>query len=114
MAEPKNRGRLRFLQGLGLGIIGLPATLKLLMGSNAQAQSPSGQESNVSSAQHKWKLVTTWPPNFPILGEGCTLFADWVKKMSGGRMQIQVFGGCLLYTSPSPRDATLSRMPSSA
>ena len=22
--------------------------------------------------------------------------------------------GCLLYTSPSPRDATLSRMPSSA
>ena len=25
-----------------------------------------------------------------------------------------VGGGCLLYTSPSPRDATLSRMPSSA
>ena len=24
------------------------------------------------------------------------------------------FVGCLLYTSPSPRDATLSRMPSSA
>ena len=24
------------------------------------------------------------------------------------------FKGCLLYTSPSPRDATLSRMPSSA
>ena len=24
------------------------------------------------------------------------------------------FEGCLLYTSPSPRDATLSRMPSSA
>ena len=25
-----------------------------------------------------------------------------------------VFSSCLLYTSPSPRDATLSRMPSSA
>ena len=25
-----------------------------------------------------------------------------------------VLNGCLLYTSPSPRDATLSRMPSSA
>ena len=25
-----------------------------------------------------------------------------------------IYGGCLLYTSPSPRDATLSRMPSSA
>ena len=28
--------------------------------------------------------------------------------------QIKVVGTCLLYTSPSPRDATLSRMPSSA
>ena len=27
---------------------------------------------------------------------------------------IEKFKGCLLYTSPSPRDATLSRMPSSA
>ena len=27
---------------------------------------------------------------------------------------IAMFLGCLLYTSPSPRDATLSRMPSSA
>ena len=25
-----------------------------------------------------------------------------------------LYSGCLLYTSPSPRDATLSRMPSSA
>ena len=25
-----------------------------------------------------------------------------------------LYGSCLLYTSPSPRDATLSRMPSSA
>ena len=26
----------------------------------------------------------------------------------------EAYGSCLLYTSPSPRDATLSRMPSSA
>ena len=26
----------------------------------------------------------------------------------------KIFSACLLYTSPSPRDATLSRMPSSA
>ena len=31
----------------------------------------------------------------------------WVRALNGAR-------GCLLYTSPSPRDATLSRMPSSA
>ena len=27
---------------------------------------------------------------------------------------VSIIGACLLYTSPSPRDATLSRMPSSA
>ena len=31
-----------------------------------------------------------------------------------GCIGVAVFMGCLLYTSPSPRDATLSRMPSSA
>ena len=31
-----------------------------------------------------------------------------------GDSAIEHVGGCLLYTSPSPRDATLSRMPSSA
>ena len=30
------------------------------------------------------------------------------------RLDTRGFGRCLLYTSPSPRDATLSRMPSSA
>ena len=30
------------------------------------------------------------------------------------KMQAAWPSGCLLYTSPSPRDATLSRMPSSA
>lgn len=41
----------------------------------------------------RWKMVTTWPPNFPILGEGCNKFAQWVKEMSGGRMEITVYGG---------------------
>ena len=36
----------------------------------------------------------------------------WMKGESSGNTQ-QV-KDCLLYTSPSPRDATLSRMPSSA
>ena len=38
-------------------------------------------------------MVTTWPPNFPVVGEGCTLFAKWVNEMSGGRMEIKVYGG---------------------
>ncbi len=42
---------------------------------------------------YRWKMTTTWPPNFPVLGEGCKLFAQWVNQMSGGRMEITVFGG---------------------
>ena len=42
-----------------------------------------------------------------------------IGRVSGREVMIicndaTVKGGCLLYTSPSPRDATLSRMPSSA
>ncbi len=42
---------------------------------------------------YRWKMTTTWPPNFPVVGEGCKLLADWVKEMSGGRMEITVYGG---------------------
>ena len=33
---------------------------------------------------------------------------------TGGSTELGVYRGCLLYTSPSPRDGLLSRMPSSA
>ena len=35
-------------------------------------------------------------------------------RRSDGQDGTVVYDNCLLYTSPSPRDATLSRMPSSA
>ena len=44
-----------------------------------------------------------------VLTDGFTPPA-WI---AGGRMQY-LLGTCLLYTSPSPRDRTRSRMPSSA
>jgi TRAP-type mannitol/chloroaromatic compound transport system substrate-binding protein len=43
--------------------------------------------------EFKWKMVTTWPPNFPIVGEGCKLLAEWVAQMSRGQMTIHVYGG---------------------
>ncbi|MEM9832198.1 MAG: TRAP transporter substrate-binding protein [Bacteroidota bacterium] len=56
----------------------------------------------------RWKMVTTWPPNFPILGEGCNLFAQWVKEMSGGRMEITVYGGGELVPALEVFDAVSS------
>ena len=37
----------------------------------------------------------------------------WIEKLKAGINKAKI-NPCLLYTSPSPRDATLSRMPSSA
>ena len=37
-----------------------------------------------------------------------------VIRIDGGPAQLSVVSTCLLYTSPSPRDGLLSRMPSSA
>lgn len=47
----------------------------------------------VSSKNYEWKMVTTWPPHFPILGEFVDKFAKWVESMSQGRMKIHVYGG---------------------
>jgi len=41
---------------------------------------------------YQWKLVTSWPKNFPGLGMAPEKFAENVKTMSGGRLTIKVYG----------------------
>jgi TRAP-type mannitol/chloroaromatic compound transport system substrate-binding protein len=41
---------------------------------------------------YNWKLVTTWPKNYPGLGTAPENFAKKVAAMSGGRLNIKVFG----------------------
>ena len=50
------------------------------------------------------------PDNDNLTCTGCTN----QSACNYGGADITIDDGCLLYTSPSPRDATLSRMPSSA
>ena len=40
----------------------------------------------------KWKLVTSWPKNFPGLGRGPETFANYVNAMSDGRLEVTVYG----------------------
>ncbi len=61
-----------------------------------------------SGKTYNWKMVTTWPPNFPVLGEGCRMMAEWVRKMSAGRLNIQVFGGGELVPAMEAFDAVSS------
>ena len=41
---------------------------------------------------YEWKMVTTWPKNFPGLGTGANNLAKLITEMSGGRIQVKVFG----------------------
>ena len=45
-----------------------------------------------------------------------TMVDTWATVGSCAQIgkNVHLYGGCLLYTSPSPRDRTRSRMPSSA
>lgn len=58
-----------------------------------ESQSAEGAPAPSNNKKYRWTMVTTWPPKFAVLGEGADLFADWVKKMSGGRLEIRVYGG---------------------
>ena len=41
---------------------------------------------------YKWRLVTSWPKNYPGLGMAPERIADLVEEMSDGQMQITVYG----------------------
>lgn len=42
---------------------------------------------------YEWQMVTTWPPGFPVMGEGAEMMAKWIEDASDGQMKINVFGG---------------------
>ncbi|MFK7975259.1 MAG: TRAP transporter substrate-binding protein [Halioglobus sp.] len=53
----------------------------------------TGIASNDNDTQrYRWKMVTTWPKNFPGLGYAAENFARYVDEMSGGRLTVQVYG----------------------
>lgn len=45
-----------------------------------------------AAPQFKWKMVTTWPKNFPGLGTGANNLARLINAMSGGRIKVKVYG----------------------
>lgn len=45
-----------------------------------------------ASASIKWKMVTTWPKNFPGLGTSANDLAELITQMSGGRLDVKVYG----------------------
>ena len=88
MPKTKHINRKQFLKNslaLATGVAGL---------SGCKLGEKSDKTFNIiTNKRYKWKMATTWPPNFPVLGDGCVKFAQWVEDMSGGQMTINVYGG---------------------
>ncbi|MDH5544763.1 MAG: TRAP transporter substrate-binding protein DctP [Gammaproteobacteria bacterium] len=40
----------------------------------------------------QWKMVTAWPKNFPGLGTGANFLANLITEMSGGELEVKVYG----------------------
>jgi TRAP-type mannitol/chloroaromatic compound transport system substrate-binding protein len=76
--------RRRVIQGLGLGALAAAAS--------ACSRDAAGPVAAAEGRRFRWKLVTTWPPNFPALGTGALEFASMVEACSGGRLSIKVYG----------------------
>ncbi|MCB1700273.1 MAG: TRAP transporter substrate-binding protein [Pseudomonadales bacterium] len=79
-----------------LVILALVAALVLVLGLWATSSARQIEEvapgSQMQVGQYRWKLVTTWPKNFPGLGSGPENFARYVNEMSAGRLQVHVYG----------------------
>jgi TRAP-type mannitol/chloroaromatic compound transport system substrate-binding protein len=67
------------------------STFSILMIS-CGGQSSDAPITQVEQQTYEWKLVTSWPKNFPGLGKGPETFAKYVERMSNGRLKIKVFG----------------------
>ncbi len=71
--------RREFIKGVGAGSLALGATAGTVGGAHAKAD-------------HRWKMVTTWPKNFPGTGTGANSLAALIGQMSGGRIEVKVYG----------------------
>lgn len=62
----------------------------------------------ITNKKYKWYMVTTWPPNFPIIGTSCNRFAKKVYEMSAGQLDIKVYGAGELIPALEVFDAVSS------
>jgi TRAP-type mannitol/chloroaromatic compound transport system substrate-binding protein len=70
--------RRKFLKGLAVG---------------AGAVATAGFTTNLSAKTRKTlKIALSWPKTLPIMGEGAQFFAKRVGELSGGSLQVKIFG----------------------
>ena len=80
--------RRKFVTAAGLaGATGLLSAC----GKQAGPQTECGNQAGLESFE--WKMVTSWPRDFPGLGIGANRLAESIDNLSNGRLKIKVYGG---------------------
>jgi TRAP-type mannitol/chloroaromatic compound transport system substrate-binding protein len=77
------------------GIAGLAGTAGVLSACGSKTGTAEcTQDSAAATAEAiEWKMVTTWPRDFPGLGTGASHMAELIGKLSNGRLTVKVYGG---------------------
>lgn len=74
---------------LGLAAAALSAVS--LSGCREEGPVSPAQAAATPATSYHWKMVTSWPKNYPGLGTGAEAFARDVTAMSGGRLTVKVY-----------------------
>jgi len=61
----------------------------------------------IAQGRQEWRMVTTWPKNFPGLGVGAERLARRITDMSGGRLTVRVFAAGELVPALQSIDAVI-------
>ncbi|RMG59672.1 MAG: TRAP transporter substrate-binding protein [Gammaproteobacteria bacterium] len=78
-----------FIRVAGVGAL---ATGGLAACKDKTADKGAGAPAVMRQQTIRWKMVTTWPKNFPGLGTGAEKLARLITEMSGGRIEVKVYG----------------------
>ncbi|NNF52385.1 MAG: TRAP transporter substrate-binding protein [Gammaproteobacteria bacterium] len=77
-----------FIAALGAGALGSAGLAACTREAPDTSSAPGSRRKKI-----RWKLVSTWPPNFPGVGTMVNELASMITSMSGGRLEVKVFGG---------------------
>jgi len=73
-------------------LVGAAGLLSACSPQNAGGTNPE-QSGTSSDRTFEWKMVTTWPRDFPGLGTGAKRLAESLGRLSNGRLNVKVYGG---------------------
>lgn len=81
-----------FIGKFGAGLVASGALLAAGCKDREMAADAPGTSAQRIRKPLKWRMVTTWPKNFPGLGTAANHLAELITDMSGGRLAVKVYG----------------------